>query len=537
LIWKKAVGVVTITSLLLSLGLSGCERRKVYSEDAYVTTGALEAEISSCMPVLCIQTKLSASDSLSFIDDPVATHVAKSIASWTPHYQMPPAPYYVDCRVSLLGKNQESLLENCDAQVKVRGNWTSSYDKKPLHIKFAEKQNLLGMSDGNEYKDWVLLAEYKDASMLRDKTAFQIANEILGADGLYATDAEFVSVVVNGDYRGVYLLVEQQEINKGRVNITKAEEGYTGTDIGYFFELDCYFRNEEPLQRFHISYADNSPLTPYDGEGGHAQEVTFLPTGINDVKDDSGFTIKSKIYSKEQNEFLASYVENVYRILYFAAYEHVSYVFNEDYTEISKTDAITPREAVERVVDLDFLADTYLISEITCDADLYWSSFYLSVDFGEKGNRKLTFQAPWDFDSGLGNKNRCVDGTGYYAGNQIPDVNGYTDYGGKYYTINPWMAVLCYQDWFWEIVRAKWTKAFDNGVFDRALEMILEDTEQYASEYTRNYDKWNNIVNNKSFVGELSQAARNCRTQAEAADYLYSWLESRVEFLNNELHN
>ena len=43
------------------------------------------------------------------------------------------------------------------AQVKVRGNWTTSYEKKPLRIKFAEKQSMGELNGGQAFKNWLLL--------------------------------------------------------------------------------------------------------------------------------------------------------------------------------------------------------------------------------------------------------------------------------------------------------------------------------------------------------------------------------------------
>ena len=83
--------------------------------------------------------------------------------------------------------------------------------------------------------------------MLRNKTAFQLADELLGKDGYYTADSEFVEVRINGEYRGVYLLTEQQQIGKGRIDINEPEKDYTGSDIGYLLEYDGYYNNEEPL--------------------------------------------------------------------------------------------------------------------------------------------------------------------------------------------------------------------------------------------------------------------------------------------------
>lgn len=488
------------------------------------------------LPVLTIETKSKAADVMDFVTRPVAAHVAESIASWTPGYVMPPAPYYEACTVSLTCNGKPALPSALNAEVKVRGNWTTSYAKKPLRIRFEEPQSLLGLNEGAAFKSWLLLAEYKDASMLRNKTALSIAREILSEDGLYASDAALVEVVINGQYWGVYLLAEQQQINPDRVDITKAEKGYTGTDIGYLLELDGYYASEAPLQQFFVDYADNAALIPYDGNDGSGQTIKCLSDREYGNKKDIGISIKNDIYSEEQLDFIASYVNNVYDIMYAAAYLGEAYVFTPDYTEIRKTTDVSPKEAVEQVVDVNSLADIYIINELLCDADVYWSSFFMSVDFGPGGNKKLRFEAPWDFDSAMGNKNRCVDGTGYYASNIVPDVNGGPNGGGSYNTVNPWLVVLAYEDWYRELICDKWTKAFDSGVFERAYAMIESDKTQYQNAFTRNYRKWNNIINNSAFRTELSRQAAACKNQGEAADFLLIWLQDRVAFLNEQWH-
>lgn len=516
--------------LLCACMLCACDKKDNLDEEVVVD------ETMDEIPVLSIDTVDDNAGNMDFVTKPVAKHVAEAIASWTPDYVMPPEPYYEDCTITLTDGDEKVVLDKVEAEVKVRGNWTTSYDKKPLRIKFKEKQNLLGLNDGGAFKNWVLLAEYKDASMLRNKTALTIAGEILGEHGFYASDTELVEVVINGEYWGVYLLAEQQEIKKGRIEITEAEDDYTGTDMGYFLEFDGYYMNEDPLQRFQISYADNAALVPFDGEGGSGRTMKCLSDPVYGYKQDIGITIKSDIYSQEQRDFVASYLDNVYKILYYAAYHDEAYVFNEDYTEISKNDKLTPKEAVEQVIDVQSLVDIYILNELFCDADVYYSSFFMTVDFGPEGDKILTFQAPWDFDSGLGNKNRCLNGTGFYAANIVPDVNGGPNGGGEYETINPWLAVLIYEDWMQEAITKTWTKAYDAGVFEDAYAMIKEDKTRCQAAFTRNYKKWNNIINNAPFVNELSPLAAACTNQEEAADFLLEWLESRVEFLNGEWH-
>ena len=527
---------MNILKKCLSLSLSavllfGCSASKGSSSEEI----RLPAE-KRTLPVLSIETKSKEPDVMNFVTKPVTKHVAEAIATWTPNYKMPPEPYYEECTVTLRDGDGNIMLSPADAKVKVRGNWTTNYAKKPLKIKFAEKQNLLGLNDGAELKSWLLLAEYKDASMLRNKAALYASREILGADGLYAADADFVSVEINGEYYGIYLLSDMQQVNSSRIDITEPEKDYTGTDIGYLLEYDGYFANEDELHRFSLDFDGNAPLRVYDGDLENEHYSRALRMTPTEPKKPVGMTIKSSIYSQEQHDFIENFVNNVYTIMYEAAYNDKAYVFDADYSSISETSDISPQQAVENVVDVQSLVDTYIISELTCDADIYWSSFYMDADFGPDGNKKLTFEAPWDFDSSMGNKERCIDGTGYYASNEVPDVDGGSMGGGLYETVNPWLVVLAYEDWYRDMIKDTWTKAYDDGVFKRTCELIEDDSTALEDEFAKNYQKWNNIVANFDFAMELSEPAAECKTEAEAADFLVTWLRSRIKFLNGEWH-
>ena len=483
------------------------------------------------MPVLSITTEKTGPKALDFVKYPVASHVSKAIASWTPGYIIPDEPYYEACTISATGTDNKLQLDRVKAEVKVRGNWTTSYDKKPLRIKFEKKQNLLGLNDGAEFKNWVLLAEYKDYSMLRNKTALAISREILGKDGLYAADAELVEVYINGEYWGVYLLTEFQQVNHDRVDITEPDKNYTGTDIGYFLEYDGYYSNEDALHSFLPDYHGNAALVPYDGKDGSDQEIQCLNDGSDRYKSDAGITIKSKINSPEQREFIENYINGVYAIMYNAAYYGVSYTFTDDKKTIREAEDMSTEDAVRAVVDVDSLADTYILNELFCDADLYWSSFFMDVDFGKSGNGKLRFEAPWDFDSALGNKvGRIENGKGFYAANILSDVND------TYTTINPWLAVLMYEDWFQKLIKEKWTAAYEDGVFDRALVAIKNDKKVHKQAFANNYSLWKNNTPKSAVSQELCRAALYCSTEEEAADYLSKWLKTRIEFMNSQWH-
>lgn len=543
---KKLLSIVLLLALICSLAACSAPHGQVSSnvtssgksaEEITKIGGELASEVMTpledgtlIMPRIDIVTKDTSENALDFVTKPVTRHVAKAIASYTPGYRIPVEPYYVDCAITVTDKSNTKLLDAIDAEVKVRGSWTTSYDKKPLRIKFNKKQSMLGLNDGAEFKNWVLLAEYKDSSMLRNKTVFQIANEILEPEGYYCTDAELVEVTINGNYWGVYLLAEQQEAKENRVNIAESEEGYEGTDIGYFLEFDGYFFDEDELQRFHVDYVNNAPLKAYNGEKTSSKTVTVLPTGNEEDKTrDVGFTIKSDIYSEAQRDFIANFVNGVYKIMYEASYNDKAYVFNDDYTELVESD-ITPKEAIEKVIDVNSLVNAYIINEVACDADVYWSSFFMTADFTAEGTRKLTFTAPWDFDSAMGNSGRCMDAQGYFTSIPIVSTNN------AYESINPWLAVLADEDWYQELVRERWTEIYDSGVFDRAIEMIKTDSKQYMKAFKRNYLLWENLSRTPDFTTDLSKEVAKKPTYNAAVNFLTKWLEARVEFLNSEWH-
>ena len=478
------------------------------------------------MPLVSVRT-VDPAEGTRFVSEPVKGSVSAAIATWTPGYVIPPEPYYVDCTVSYTGTDGITSVDSVKAQVKVRGNWTTSYDKKPLRIKFGEKQSLGGLNGGRAFKNWLLLAEYKDLSMLRNKTALELGRKIL-EEGLYCSDCELVEVEINGEYWGVYLLAEQQEAARGRVNVPEPKKEETGPYVGYLLEYDAYYTQEDRLRSFTINYNHFAPLIPFDGTG-NAKPFTPLSTDPEHRENLVGFTVKSSIRSENQRIAIRNFVANAYVIMYSASYNGKALEMTPDFRNTVPSSK-TPREAVEAVVDVRSLADMYILSEITCDPDIYFSSFFMSADLSENGDRKLRFEAPWDFDSSMGNRYVIENGRGFHAANVVDDVDH------VYRAINPWLTVLMRQDWFREIIARKWTDLYDRGVFRETIEQIRSDSRKYEAAFTRNYQRWNNMADKSALDYELNREAFACRSEAESAEQLARWLEKRINFLNGVWH-
>lgn len=454
------------------------------------------------LPVIKIN---SISGSNAFATEPVDEEVSAAKKTWN-GYKGEPAPYNEDCFITVVDDKNEVSLESVSAKVKVRGNWTSNYPKKGLRIKFSEKQTMLGLNDNSKFKTWVLLSSYKDWSFLRDSTGLYLS-KLISSD--YASDFCLVDVYINDSYWGVYLLAESQEVNKKRINITKNPEGYEGFDIGYLLELDSHFHHDE--NNFKIKYT--RPVKDFENTTIKTLESTY--------------TINSDINSKAQIDFIKNYLEKVFNLCYEASYNNVFYEFNESFTELVPSSADNCYECVSKVIDIDSLINTYILQEIVCDPDLYLTSFYMDVDFGEKGNKKLTFEAPWDFDSSLGNKRFCTDSQGLFAAVNAWDVDHRTKGVG-----NAWMLVFVRCDWFQTLVRQKWASIHDQKIIDSLVEHIDFVTKNYEKNFINNYKVWRNAGNNEILGNELCNNSAVCRSQKEASDYLRSWLIKRFAFLD-----
>ena len=408
---------------------------------------------------------------------------------------------YVNATVSTFMCDDEFIITDLEAQVKVRGNYTLDYAKKPIRIKFKSKTNMLGLHDGEKYKNWVLLADWKDLSMTNNTLAYYLGNTILGSDGYYCTDFRNVEVYLNGVYWGVYLLAEQQEVKDGRTSASEVEDGYTGVDIGYFFEYDGYYNLE--------------------GENG---DPTFTINHQGLPASSGGYTVKSDINSDEQLQFLKNYVENV---LYIArqATKGSYYQFDENYKVIAAPSSTNSKEIIGSVIDLQSLVDIYILNELAKDLDVDWSSFYMSLDMSESGSKKIIFEAPWDFDSsfGLTHKDNCAPTEGLYAMSNA----------------NPWFRLVENQDWFWDMVYEKWAELKKYGVLDNALKLIETQKETYKEYYIKNYTKWSQrVTNGNSECVSILNTYKDIDTaQGLAADYTYQWLKARIVWLDSQWSN
>lgn len=168
-------------------------------------------------------------------------------------------------------------VDNALCGIRLRGNSTQNFPKKPFAIKLDSKAKVLGMP---KHKRWVLLANWMDRTLLRNSVAFEVAHQVENAyaDGLgWNPHGYSVEVVMDGRHVGNYYLCEQIKIDGDRVNIRDCYEDVlednpnpTAADCGYLLEFDdamdeannfrterglpCMFKDEVPANSVYYTY-------------------------------------------------------------------------------------------------------------------------------------------------------------------------------------------------------------------------------------------------------------------------------------------
>lgn len=108
--------------------------------------------------------------------------------------------------------------EHCSMEMRGRGNATWGYPKKGYQFKLETNMDLLGLGRSDTF---VLLANYNDATLMRNQIALWFGSEI-GCD--FTSKFCQVDFYLNGEYMGLYMLAEKCDIGENRIEIDKNED-------------------------------------------------------------------------------------------------------------------------------------------------------------------------------------------------------------------------------------------------------------------------------------------------------------------------
>ena len=351
------------------------------------------------------------------------------------------------------------------------------------------------------------MADYFDYSLMRNSLSFRMAASLL--DGYsFASDCAWVEVYVNGDYRGVYLLCEQTQINPHRVDIYEKADDETGVEIGYLM-VGQGGRTDEP-NTISINFG-GMPVTDLNGD------VNGFGGG--------NFSLSSGDYTQEQIDYCAKYVGNIARLCYYAIVDNNYFDIDSHGDLIPKTSFVgkTAREKqIETIaahVDIESALRIYMLDEIVKNLDS--GTYNMYIDLSPDGDKKLTFGPPWDYDFALANtKYDSTHSTkGMYAANF-----SYSD-GVR---VNPWFVMFCQAEWFREMCEPIWMENRDE--LFAICETVLADAEQYKDAFDRNFDRWRILGTMNQ--GHQASDVYGFETHEDAAYFVYNWLYKRLVYLD-----
>ena len=251
-----------------------------------------------------------------------------------------------------MAKNYED--EGC-VGIRLRGNSTMKARKRPYRIKFDEKQSFFGLKAN---KSWVLLADYYDQSYIRNYTAFTLADKFDNLD--FTPTPHHVALVINNEFKGLYLLCEQIDEKKGRANVDEDFDVAVDSEFPFLIEMDlkAYKEGVTGVDNFYVESVDNHVEIKYP-EADERQKT-------------------------ETSDVVYDYI-----------YEYVNAVFTtlktNEQVEVSFRDEPV---GFEDLVNVDSVVDYYLVTEIMLNVDSAFKSIY----FHKTKDGKMEFGPIWDFD-------------------------------------------------------------------------------------------------------------------------------------------
>ena len=259
-----------------------------------------------------------------------------------------PNEYYdtifnMDCYIYIINNNK--IEAEGKANRKVRGNGSSYYPKLSYKVKFSEKKIFLNFS--TKSKKWNLISNYIDKTLIRNLLSYEISRLF---EMNYTVNCKPIDVMCNGEYLGNFIICENIEVKKNKINITKMNDTCIHSpeiNGGYLLEIDSY------------SLKENSKI------------ISFKYNYI---------TIK---YPKEKNILPEQhlYLENK---------------FNEMERKLFKGDL--------SLIDIDSFARYFLINELTGNGDAYWCIKM----YKDRNDEHFYFGPVWDFDLAFDNDKLIV---------------------------------------------------------------------------------------------------------------------------------
>lgn len=368
--------------------------------------------------------------------------------------------------------------------IKYRGSSSLSFPKKGYSLETQKPDlsnnnvELLGLPREN---DWVLHGPYSDKSLMRNALAYRLAESFME----YAPRTRFCELLINGEYQGVYLLVERIKRDKDRLDIAKLEPGITGGDEltgGYIVKKDKFDDDDRVFTSNYPAQTDAWQQTWY---------VISYP--------------KPQHINEAQAAYIEQHIHNFEDVLLSAGYR----------------DSLL---GYRPWIDVESFIDFLLVQELSRNVDGYRISTYLYKDRDSRDGR-LKMGPMWDFNLGFGNVDYCTgagtEGWAYRFNDFCPE---------DFWIIDFWWNRLLDDPWFECQLQQRWDELREDQLSDQHLSFMIDSMAGLLDEaQQRNFEQWPVL---DEYVWPNPQWGLSYQQEL---DYLKSWVLARVQWIENEL--
>ena len=385
-------------------------------------------------------------------------------------------------------------------------------EEKSVDYVKTSKENLFGLSNGAEDKDWVLYAATPEPSMMRNRLTFDLYKEMRPQD--WSVNSMYVELVINGEYKGVYVLMDKITQNKNRVKLSSAD-----AFIVKFDKTDCVDR-----------------IGGYNGKVG--DEKTFITSksgkfgiGTYGTTVDQAFEIEYP----EKEDF-----EDVNVGSWKPFTDKVKEKFVQFETALEKKDYTTVRS----IIDYDSWADWFILTEFIKNQDGFRASNIFVYD-----GDKIEARPLWDQELSFKNKARIAHSCDNAGGLLVTTSSIYEDNfkapfwftGGN----NSISGGLLSDPCFVSLVKQKWAEySQEGGILTKThieSKVSAYDSELGAAQ-SREAARWpytgavRGMTNNGKTIGYYGKNEGIEIGYADSKSDILSWAKDRVGGLTTALN-
>ena len=375
--------------------------------------------------------------------------------------------------------------------IEVRGSSSQSWPKKQYAVETrlenGENNNvsLMGLPEEN---DWILNAPFIDRSFLRNVLAYDLSRRL----GHYASRTRYCEVFLNGEYRGVYILMEKIKRDKSRVDIAT---------------LDSTEVDGEPLTGGYIIKVDK-----VDGAETDGFTSRHLPAGNSDRRTYYQYHYPS---FDEMMPIQRSYIRNY-------MYDFEDMMAGSNYAD--------PVNGYPAWIDVNSFIDFFLVSEIGKNVDSYRLSTFYYKDRDKNGG-KLHLGPVWDYNLAFGLAN-------YYDGEDTDDwmLETLLYMGGGDWQVPFYWESLLQDDRFNHQIKLRW-QAMRHSVFDlnRINRFIDAVADTLKEAQARNFSLWPAPGEPGTGFWPMPGAFYDFASYQDELDYLKHWIEERVRWMDDNV--